>query len=308
MNQPSHRLALAALAVVAVACSSASPSASPTSLAGHTSAPTATPTPSVSPSPQPTPASTPQPTASPVTYRSSEHVTLHPAGTVPRAPLGYVEYEPPNAFDADAPAPPLLVFLHGSGESGDGDASSLTALFATGLPRVLSTDNWPEDRPFVVLAPQFGPTQEMCTDPGLIDMFLRFAVRHYPVDRTRVYLTGLSCGAFGAWDYLGMHTNERVAAAVLFSGDGHYAFELAGCDLGRVPIWAIHGGADLNVDPNGSIDPITDLNACTDPPPVDARLNVYPGVGHAVWQPFYDGSKRDVDIYAWMLGYTNPQE
>jgi predicted peptidase len=166
-------------------------------------------------------------------------------------------------------------------------------------------DQWPGDRAFVVLAPQFGPTPSNCTDPELIDEYLRFAIEHYDVDESRVYLTGVSCGAFGSWDYLGAHTDEVVAAAVLFAGDGRSAFDSAGCELGRVPIWALHGGADTQVDAAGSEEPINALNDC-EPPPVDARMSIYPGVGHAMWQPFYDGSMRDEDIYAWMLQYTNP--
>ena len=274
---------LAALGLLALACSTAAPS------------------PTASPSLAPT--QTPSPTATPVLYRSSEHLVLRPVGTMEGSPLGYIEYLPPASGDD---LPPLLVFLHGSGESADGDASSLTALYATGIPRVIETDAWPRERPFIVLMPQFGPDELHCTDPALIDEFLRFAIDHYDVDRSRLYLTGLSCGAFGAWDYLGEHTDELIAAAVLIAGDGHHAFDTAGCELGRVPIWAIHGDNDLQVDVSGSVDPITALNECTDPAPVDARLNVYPGVGHAIWQPFYDGTKRDADIYAWMLGYINP--
>jgi predicted peptidase len=229
--------------------------------------------------------------------------------TVEGAPLGYIEYVPPGAFDTAQPlAPPLLVFLHGSGESGDGDASSLQSLYVTGLPRVLNNNGWPESQPFVILMPQFGPDPSHCTDSTLIHEFLEFAIQQYAVDRERVYLTGLSCGAIGAWEYLGEHTDELVAAAVLIAGDGNYAIELAGCDLARVPIWAIHGGDDQAVDVSGSEAPIAALNECTDPPPVDARINVYPGVGHVMWQPFYDRSKSDVDIYAWMLGYTNPAD
>lgn len=279
------RAAILISAVVLVACSSISPTSSPSA---------------------PPPASlTPPPTSTPVAFSSALYLKLRAAGTVSGAPLGYIEYAPPSVGDGTAP---LLVFFHGSEESGDGDESSLSSLFATGIPRVLENNAWPEDRPFIVLMPQFGPTSSHCTDSGQINDFLQFAIDYYPVDRTRVYLTGLSCGAFGTWDYLGEHTNELVAAAVPIAGDGHYAFDTAGCDLGRVPIWAIHGGADRNVDPSGSEDPIEALNSCVDPPPVDARINVYPGVGHAIWQSFYDGTKKGVDIYAWLLQYTNPAD
>src|SRR5688572_32734206 len=82
---------------------------------------------------------------------SSQRVTLHPVGTTD-SPLGYGEYLPPD-YD-DAGQSPLLVFLHGSGESGDGSAEQLQFLAGTAIPAYIAFDGWPNDRPFVVLAPQ----------------------------------------------------------------------------------------------------------------------------------------------------------
>jgi predicted peptidase len=233
-------------------------------------------------------------------------LTLQPLGTVPGAPLGYIEYLPPGYGNTQVPLP-LLLFFHGSGESGDGSAAQLPGLYDTGIPRVINMDQWPEDRPFVVLMAQHDSSTGVgCTTSQEIADFIKFATQHYTVDPARIYITGLSCGAIGGWDYLGDHVDQSVAAAVLIAGDGRDAFAKAGCRLGLVPIWAFHGGADPIVDPNGSIEPITQLQACTDPAPVDVRLNVYPGVGHAVWQPIYDGSLHlDIDIYSWLLSHTH---
>ncbi len=49
---------------------------------------------------------------------------------------------------------PLLVALHGYGGYGDGSATELFNLFETGIPAMIQADDWPEDRPFVVLMPQ----------------------------------------------------------------------------------------------------------------------------------------------------------
>ena len=47
-------------------------------------------------------------------------------------------------------------------------------------------------------------------DPADIDAFIRYAVEHYDIDEQRVYLTGQSCGAIGAWQYLAQHLDEVV--------------------------------------------------------------------------------------------------
>jgi poly(3-hydroxybutyrate) depolymerase len=85
---------------------------------------------------------------------SSERVTLHPAGSVEGAPLGYEEYLPPGY--GDGTARPLLVFLHGVDENGDGSETALGRLFKLGVPMLIQKDDWPEDRPFIVLQPQYG--------------------------------------------------------------------------------------------------------------------------------------------------------
>jgi predicted peptidase len=62
---------------------------------------------------------------------SSDFLVTHFAGTTD-APLGYYEYLPPSY--ADSGASPLLVFLHGFGENGDGTERDLGLVPATGIP------------------------------------------------------------------------------------------------------------------------------------------------------------------------------
>lgn len=234
---------------------------------------------------------------------SSERLTLRPLGSVPGAPLGYAEYLPPGY--GDGTPRPLLVFHHGIGESGFGTEADLDRLFNTGLPTLIEADEWPEERPFIVLMSQHeGRPFTGCHTVTEVRSFLEFAIDHYDVDASRVYITGLSCGAIGSWSYLGADTNTLVAAAVLIAGNGNGAFGQAGCALGTVPIWAFHGDADDTVPPSGSIDPINSLNACTNPPPVEAKLTIYPGVGHNSWDMTYDGAAGH-DVYGWMLGFTH---
>jgi predicted peptidase len=231
----------------------------------------------------------------PVGPASGRH-TQRPSGSVPDTTAGYWEYLPPHY--GNGALYPLLVFRHGIGQNGNG-TTELQKVVKHGPPKLIEANQWPEDRTFVVLSVQHPGGG--CPSSEEIDDFLKFAIANYDIDPTRVYLTGLSCGAKGSWNYLGDHTNETVAAAVLISGNGRAAFMKAGCGLGKVPIWAFHGEADTSVDPQGSIEPVTNLEACTNPAAVDVKLTTYPGVGHDSWTMTYDLSNPANDIYAWMM-------
>jgi dienelactone hydrolase len=237
-----------------------------------------------------------------VTSTSRDRSTPRPAGTVDGAPLGYLEYLPPR-YSETGDASPLLIFLHGSGESGVGDTRGLGLLSRQGIPLLIADNLWPDERPFIVLSPQHAQVDpSFCMEAREIDAFLHFAIEHYNVDQTRVYATGVSCGAIGLWNYVGAHEDEVLAAAVPIAGHGIAAVERAGCDLGRLPIWAFHGARDDDVVVRGDVFPIETLQRCTDPAAVDARLTVYPALRHDAWTTTYSGASG-YDVFDWMLSH-----
>ena len=262
---------------------------------------------------------------------SARYLTPRPLGTT-ASPMGYEEYLPPS-YHASGAKSPLLVFFNGYGENGDGSAEALSNLFNTGIPRFIDIGGWPTDRPLVVLAAQhieeppgfdFSPcdgvaeggscnmflqhargnaSPAFCTTPDEVHDFIAYAVAHYNVDPKRVYATGLSCGAFGTWEYLAKYGDEQVAAAVPYAGEGRPAWATAGCGLGKVAIWAFHGELDDVVDPQGSIQTMHNLQACAGVPANRAKLTIYPDLFHEGWDQAYSGAFGD-DIYTWMLGFS----
>jgi hypothetical protein len=264
---------------------------------------------------------------------SARHLAPRPLGSTDAA-MGYYEYLPPSYSDTGNRSP-LLVALNGYGENGDGTSEALPRLLWTGIPRFIDIGGWPTDRPLVVLATQHehvegsfdnGSCQEgawvascsmqlqhdrnhvppaFCTTPDEVHDFIAYAVAHYNVDPKRVYVTGLSCGAFGAWEYLAKYGDQQVAAAVPIAGDGRPSWVSPGCGLSSVALWAFHGELDDMVNPEGSIGPMTQLAACPGVPANRARLTIYPGLQHEGWDQAYSGSLGD-DIYTWMLAFSKP--
>jgi hypothetical protein len=266
---------------------------------------------------------------------SAQYLTPRPI-TPTGFKMGYYEYLPPSYTDTGSGSP-LLVALNGYGETGDGTADGLRRLLLAGIPRFIDVGGWPTVRPLVVLALQhvedppgfdFSPcdapdvqwggscnmqlqhdrnhaSPAFCTTPDEVHDFITYAVANYNVDPKRVYVTGLSCGGFGAWEYLAKYGDEQVAAAVPIAGEGRPAWATAGCGLSSVPIWAFHGEFDDVVNPRGSIEPMTNLAGCPGVSANRAQLTVYPGLFHDGWDQAYSGSLGD-DIYEWMLGFSKP--
>ena len=238
--------------------------------------------------------------AKPSSQRLSERAT----GSVAGAPQGYWEYLPPGY--GDGAKRPLLVALHGSDENGAGTKASLHELLDTGIPKLIEGDDWPAARPFIVLMPQHSSAAvDACPTADEIDAFLRFAMKHYDVDPLRVYLTGLSCGAIGAWDYLAAAHRPRRGGRGADRGLRRRGGRARRVQAGRVPIWAFHGSADRVVDPtSGTIRPMHRLEKCTNPKPIDARMTIYDGVDHDSWDRTYDLSAGH-DVYAWLLSHQH---
>ncbi|HEY2901190.1 MAG TPA: hypothetical protein VGL59_11480 [Polyangia bacterium] len=222
--------------------------------------------------------------------------TPRPLGTMPGAKNGYWEYLPPGY--GDGVKRPLLVFWHGSGEEGTGSADDLMRILANGPPKLIAANQWPADRPFIVLSPQH---DQDCFSLGEVEQdFLTFAMGAYDVDPTRVYQTGLSCGAVATTDFLARLGTAPLAAAVLISGIITPAWTAKGCGLVKdMALWVFHGDADTSASPVGDMTYMPMLIACPQPRQ-DVRYTVYPGVGHDAWTQTYDLSAGN-DIYTWML-------
>jgi len=227
------------------------------------------------------------------------------------APFGFHQYLPPAYRTDPSRTFPMLVFLHGSGERGDG-TSLLPRVLRHGPPRVIRAGEWPSDRPFIVLSPQLDTTQGAWSVPK-VDAFIDHAVETYRVDTSRIYLTGLSLGGHGTWTYAAAHPN-RLAAIAPVCGDGR-RIEKQGdsyCALADLPTWAFHGADDPVVNPKGSTVPVHRLKQCRRSSDSTARLTLFPGVGHDSWSLVYDGSGHDApqkgtpfgqSLYDWLLQF-----
>ncbi len=190
----------------------------------------------------------------------------------------------PAGFDAHGGKKyPLLIYMHGSGESGH----DLNRLRGQGLTMLLETR---KDFPFIVVSPQ-ARDAAAGFDPSTLNAMLDELLERLPLDADRVYLTGFSMG--GEWSYGWASMNpERFAAIAPMSGQWNPD---VACALKDTPVWAFHGGMDtavLMADDQAMVDAI---NRCGG----HARITIYPELGHSAWVPAY----ADPKLFEWLLDH-----
>ncbi len=131
---------------------------------------------------------------------------------------------------------PLLLYLHG--RSARGEDMALVRRY--GPPAMLDRD---PDFPFVVISPQL---PGLSWPPGSLLQLVDEITEGHRIDEDRIYLTGVSLGAGGAWRLAAANPGRFAAFAPICGYDGIGEEE----KLTGLPIWAFHGEADEIVSPD----------------------------------------------------------
>jgi len=190
---------------------------------------------------------------------------------------------------------PLVVFLHGIGERGNDNKAQLkwgVLNFAT--DKALSL------HPTFILAPQCPLGNDWynylkdsvshklklkatpSTPMKLLIELIHQTIKNYPIDSSRIYITGLSSGGFGTFDAIERYPNLFAAAVpVCGAGDVTKASVIA-----HLPIWIFHGAEDAAVNPENSLEMYQTLVKQGARP----GFTVYPEVGHFAWLRAYTDS------------------
>src|SRR5262249_17824040 len=141
----------------------------------------------------------------------------------------------PHDYKGDK-AYPLILFLHGSGESGTDGKKQV----AVGLGPALKKHE--KAFPFLVVFPQSQKYswQADSQDSQRAIAILDEVMKSYKVDPQRVYLTGLSMGGSGTWSLAAKYPGRWAAIVpVCGGGDPKQAEKIK-----HLPCWCFHGSAD----------------------------------------------------------------
>lgn len=126
----------------------------------------------------------------------NEFVFTHPAAYIGRL-SGIVTV--PSDFEKEKETLPVIVFLHGSGEAGDGSEAQIGRVHAHGIPKYFGADADYKGLRVITVSPQC-PENFIWDNITLqLKEYIDAAILHFGGDAARVSLTGLSMGGFGAW-------------------------------------------------------------------------------------------------------------
>ena len=194
----------------------------------------------------------------------------------------YYLYYPENYEKEPATSFPLLLFLHGGGESGD----SLAIIKKNGPPKMLEEG---KQFPFLVLAPQ-NPYKKKWWNIRAVVQLLDTIVANNRVDPNRIYLTGLSRGGNAAWE-LAVQYPDRFAAMAVVCGMTPVPY--ASWINKDMPIWVFHGTEDQSIPFSESETMVNALKRMG----YDVTFTIYEGVGHDSWVQAYATDA----LYEWFV-------
>jgi predicted peptidase len=213
----------------------------------------------------------------------------------------------PDDYTTDPAKPrPLIMFLHGSGEGGTNNTSQVN----DNIDGLLAAT---KARGAFLYAPQ---TNIGWSNSALLDDAMSMidrAIVEMNVDANRIYVTGLSMGGGGSWNFLNRFP-DRVAATVPICGGSPYP-SLNYSELLDEPIWAFHGRFDSQVpvtvtrniintfltlagQPIPTYRDTFGLREHFDFPPLDLHYTDY-NYDHGIWNWVYTTPK----LYDWMFAH-----
>lgn len=213
---------------------------------------------------------------------------------------------PPVLTDPNA-SYPLIVFLHGSGERGIENERQLIhggKLFADSLRRIQypayilfpqcptemtwSSVNIDTSRYPLILSYNYqsAPEWPMTATIELIE----YISKNYKIDKSRIYLSGLSLGGMAVFEFVYRYPKLFAAALPICGGGNAKQYDKR---VRSVPFRIYHGDADKAVDVEESRQMVKRLK--------QLRCKVdyieYPGVGHNSWNNAF----ADSEFLNWMF-------
>lgn len=233
------------------------------------------------------------------------------AGTKVTNSGGYYEYVPPS-YAASKDSFPLLIFIHGIGELGNG-TSELSAVLRNGVPKLIDKGQFPTSFTvggkafsFIVASPQF----KNIPSPVDVLSLVNYLKSKFRIDNKRIYVTGMSMGGGVTEDFASANDSyAQIPAAVVAVAGNMNPKQMTNAPKtlakNDVPVWFLHNDNDPVVPSQYSKDWTSMMDSYSPSPNPQPKLTIFNASGHDAWSKAYDPSYKEngLNIYEWMLQY-----
>ena len=204
---------------------------------------------------------------------------------------------------------PLILFLHGAGERGKDNEKQLTHganLFITeenrkNFPAIIVLPQCPEEsfwastkidrstQPFKI---DFDYAVEASWPLVAANELVKKLSNEESIDKSRVYITGLSMGGMGTFESVYRYPDMYAAALPVCGGGDKVRYDKR---ITKTAFWVFHGAADVVVDVNLSREMVGKLKSLK----TEVKYSEYPGVNHNSW----DNAFAEKDYLSWMFSH-----
>ncbi|MBL7743039.1 MAG: prolyl oligopeptidase family serine peptidase [Chitinophagaceae bacterium] len=204
---------------------------------------------------------------------------------------------------------PLVLFLHGAGERGNDNEKQLThgaKLFLKeenrkNFPAIIVFPQCPEEsfwavtridmsqQPFKI---SFDYNAEPNWPLAAANELVKKLIGEEAVDKSKVYITGLSMGGMGTFESVHRYPDLYAAALPVCGGGDVPRYDKR---IKKTAFWVFHGAADavVNVDLSRQmVDKLKTLKA-------EVKYSEYPGVNHNSW----DNAFAEKEYVSWMFSH-----
>lgn len=192
--------------------------------------------------------------------------------------------DPYNEYEAY----PVVVTLHGKGQNGDDNYKQVKANF---LATTWGFDYFQEEHPCFIFSPQC-PIGLNWSTPDVFQSVMALLdslTSSYSIDTNRIYLTGLSLGGMGTWNYLKAKPDLFAAALPVCGGvwgsDEEFMEHVN--TIRHIPLWNWHGKKD------DAISVFASRNIFNRYP----RFMEFPLYTHHYYRKEYDLEESEIDHY-----------
>jgi len=151
-----------------------------------------------------------------------------------KASYDYLLYLPKD-YSKTTKKYPLVIYLHGGSQKGN----DLNKLKIYGLPYLVEKG---QDFDFIIASPQCPDNKYWSTENWFENLYADLSAK-YRIDTSRIYITGISMGGYGAY-ITALDFPDKFAAVVALCGGINDSDLSRVCNLSKIPIWAFHGTAD----------------------------------------------------------------